>query len=228
MDQKPPVAAPDQLPRRSETEKKILDAARVEFVAKGRAGARMQSVAASAGVNKALVHYYFRSKQKLYEAVLQDILTKFWGTVREAVHAHPQTGDIRRLIHTIVSLYIRTMQANPDFPRLFLREVADGGSFLPEVIQGILSHFLDVPQAVFATLKRESARGTIRPIEPLHFAMNLMGMCASTFIAKPIVDELQRRMPGMRTLDTEEYFEARIEAITQMACDGICIQGNRK
>ncbi|MBD3321035.1 MAG: TetR family transcriptional regulator [Chitinivibrionales bacterium] len=120
-----------ELPERSGTEQKILDAARAAFVAKGLAGARMQSVADSAGVNKALLHYYFRSKMNLYEAVLQDTMARLWSCLRKAVQAYPRAGDIRELIHTIVSLYIRTMQANPDFPRLFLREVADGGRFLP-------------------------------------------------------------------------------------------------
>ncbi|MBD3346404.1 MAG: TetR family transcriptional regulator [Chitinivibrionales bacterium] len=212
-----------ELPERSGTEQKILDAARAEFVAKGLAGARMQSVADSAGVNKALLYYYFRSKMNLYEAVLQDTMARLWSCLREAVQAYPQTGDIRELIHTIVSLYIRTMQANPDFPHLFLREVADGSRFLPEVVKGIATYFADVPRAILLALERESAQGHVRRIDPLHFIVNVMGMCAASFIVKPMVTQLQGLIPDMAPFDENDYFGTRIRAITEMACDGICI-----
>ena len=59
----------------SETEQKILDAAKQVFLVKGLAGARMQEIADEAGINKALLHYYFRSKEKLFEKILNEAFT---------------------------------------------------------------------------------------------------------------------------------------------------------
>ena len=63
------------------TEQKIREAARKVFQAKGMHGARMQDIADTAGINKALLHYYFRSKDQLFEAIfkeaLQQLIPKF-------------------------------------------------------------------------------------------------------------------------------------------------------
>src|SRR5690606_24556875 len=76
-----------------DAEKRILEAARKEFIAKGLDGARMQAVAASAGVNKALLHYYFRSKEKLYARVLEEILGAVWGELAGEFRARsPEAG----------------------------------------------------------------------------------------------------------------------------------------
>ncbi|HLP43493.1 MAG TPA: helix-turn-helix domain-containing protein, partial [Fibrobacteria bacterium] len=66
---------------RDGTEKRILVAARKEFVAKGLDGARMQAIATSAGVNKALLHYYFRGKDRLYRTVLADTMRTVWNAL---------------------------------------------------------------------------------------------------------------------------------------------------
>ena len=71
-----PVNAP------GDTETRILTAARREFIAKGQDGARMQVIANEAGVNKALLHYYYRSKENLYRKVLEVTLATVWGRVR--------------------------------------------------------------------------------------------------------------------------------------------------
>ena len=65
------------------TEQKILEAAKRIFHQKGFEGARMQEIANEAGINKALLHYYFRSKEKLFEAVFQDAFSQLMGQARE-------------------------------------------------------------------------------------------------------------------------------------------------
>jgi TetR/AcrR family transcriptional regulator len=61
----------------SETERKILQAAREVFQRKGLYGARMQEIADAAGINKALLHYYFRNKDKLFDAIFSDVFQNF-------------------------------------------------------------------------------------------------------------------------------------------------------
>ena len=109
-----------------DAEHRILAAARREFIAKGLDGARMQAVATDAGVNKALLHYYYRSKDKLYRKVLEDTIATVWGKLQTEFRAQPQTTGVEGIVHTIVSTYIRTLSANPDFPLFVFREIAGG------------------------------------------------------------------------------------------------------
>ena len=72
------------------TEQTILQAAKKVFIQKGMEGARMQEIADEAGINKALLHYYFRSKDKLFEAIFQDAILKFIPDMMEMLQSYHQ------------------------------------------------------------------------------------------------------------------------------------------
>ena len=213
-------AKPDQT-----TEQRILSSARGEFSRKGIAGARMQVIAQAAGVNKALLHYYFRSKEKLYEAVLSAMMSTVLSSFREAIDRTPQQADIRGLIHSIVSAYIHTLAGNRDFPPMMMREMIEGGKRIPAIIDAIISPSGDVPARILMNLQQGIRNGTIRPIEPIHVMMNIMTMVVGTFIFGPIASAIHRKILGTELLLDMEFFKRRIEAITDMACDGLFIEG---
>jgi|WetSurMetagenome_2_1015567.scaffolds.fasta_scaffold163747_1 TetR/AcrR family transcriptional regulator len=202
------------------TEKKILVAAREEFIARGIGGARMQAIADRAGVNKALVHYYFRSKEKLYGAVLSDIFRTVIGGFREQMAKQGDSDDLRSLLRTIVTVYVKTLRNNPDFARFMVRELADGGSHLPELVEVFLSSFADIPQRIFSLLVKETSRGRIRRIPPVQFALNIIGMSVFAFFARPMVNAINEKARLNLKFD-DGFFDERIDAIVTMACDGI-------
>ncbi len=84
------------------TEQKILNAAREEFINTGLKGARMQEIADRAGVNKALLHYYFRSKEKLYEAAIREVGETLWGSIEKEMLDLGATADFETYIHSFV------------------------------------------------------------------------------------------------------------------------------
>jgi len=148
----------------SAIEIKILDSARLEFIEKGKAGARMKSIAQRAGVNKALLHYYFRSKEKLYQEVLNNILSKVWTTMQENLSkTDVYENDLRGIIRIFVATFISTVQQNPDFPRMFLRELADGSKTIPLTIDHAIQSVGNLPKRIFGAVKASAARGEIRP-----------------------------------------------------------------
>jgi AcrR family transcriptional regulator len=208
---------------RSETELRILDAARHEFVSKGLAGARLQPIADAAAVNKALLHYYFRSKQKLYEAVLQDIITRFWTALHHSIAQQPQSEDPRVLIQSMVRTYITLMRTHPDFLRMFMREVADGSEHLPQVLKGLLELSGDFPRAMAALLhSRLATQGPFSALPPYHLILNIFGMCAASILMRPMVIAMGQRLPEFASvLQDEVFFEERIQAISTMAYHGI-------
>jgi TetR/AcrR family transcriptional regulator len=199
---------------------RILAAARHEFIDRGLRGARMQAIANRAKVNKALLHYYFRSKEKLYEAVLENILATIGGALREQLPPGKKVDDVRGLLRQIITAYINTFRVNPDFPRFMVRELADGGTHLPRIVNSFIDGFGDIPLRIYSLLQKEGRRGRLRPIVPVHIALNIVGMCIFTFIARPILAVVEERTSLHLSFD-DRFFDDRINAIVAMACDGI-------
>jgi TetR/AcrR family transcriptional regulator len=228
----PPVEGGD-------TEKRILAAARREFIAKGKDGARMQVIAGEAGVNKALLHYYYRSKENLYRKVLEEILNTVWGRLQTefralaqkqalAQAADPAPGggagpSVEGFVTAFVSTYVRTLSANPEFPLFVFREISSGGATFPFVLQELLRNFGDIPATLLKALQTEAQAGLIKPVHPVHFIMNMMGMTVATFLAMPMIQRLGPAV-GLKIELDDAFFEARIQSIIDTLLNGIRIQ----
>jgi len=207
--------------RLSETERTILVAARAEFVRRGVSGARMAAIASRARVNKALIHYYFRSKENLYRRVLGDIMTTVIDSLSADLGAVEPDDNPRAVIETLVTAYTRTLRENPEFPVIMMREFAGGGHDIPTVVEQISSSFMTVPPRLYATLSRAADKGRIRRMEPLHIMMNVLGMTLATFFLRPVAEVVHRKMTGETLRCDENFYRRRIETITRMACEGI-------
>ncbi|MBN1577991.1 MAG: TetR/AcrR family transcriptional regulator [Chitinispirillaceae bacterium] len=201
-------------------ESRILAGARQEFIEHGLGGARMQAIADRCGVNKALLHYYFRSKERLYQAVLQEIVQTMRNAIDEQLVTMNPGDDIRTLLHRFIAVYIRTLRSNPDFPRFMLREMADGGTNLSELIESVAPMLKNIPIEINRRLSAGMESGRIKRISPLHLMLNILGMCIFTFIARPIVIEINKQMPLGIEFDAA-FFDMRIETILDMAMHGI-------
>jgi AcrR family transcriptional regulator len=205
------------------TEQKILLAAQQEFIEKGIGNARMQTIADKAGVNKALLHYYFRSKDKLFKAALQDVISRLWGTIQQQLAQRDTDADLRTLIHSIVRTYITMFAENPDFPRFIIRELSQNTSDIHEYIREIITSMAIVPTTITTIYNKELARGAIKQLDVMHFMINVMGMCAATFIIQPMAAILSKDRGATLVFDAQ-FYEQRIRAITDMACDGIFVK----
>src|ERR1700733_14427652 len=93
------------------TEEKIKDAARLVFLKKGYAGTTTRDIAEEAGINLALLNYYFRSKEKLFELVMTEKLLKFFGIIFPVVN--DQDTSLERKIELIANNYIDMILDNP-------------------------------------------------------------------------------------------------------------------
>jgi len=208
----------------SDTERKILKAARQEFIARGRAGGRLQSIADRAGVNKALLHYYFRSKQRLYEAVLANIIGSFLSNLADNMRFDEKETDIRHLITTMATVYIDTLRANSDFSGMFLRELAEGGRHLSAIVDAIIESSGNLPLKIVQALKAGMRAGRIRTVNPPQIFMNIMGMSAGTFFLAPVIRAMHTKIMGFEPEFNDAFFKERIQAIVEMACDGLIIK----
>lgn len=171
------------------TEQRILQAARSVFVRRGTAGARMQEIAEEAGVNPALLHYYFRSKDRLAAAVFREAAGRLVPSVTALLSGD---GTIEEKVERFVHLYIDTVRHSPFMPGYVVAELHHhpervtamlsdaAGARVEEVARGFMER-LD------AQLKRRAAEGTMRPITPQQFVVSLMGLVVVPFLARPIL-----------------------------------------
>jgi TetR/AcrR family transcriptional regulator len=208
------------------TEQKILQAAREEFIKTGLKGARMQEIADRAGVNKALLHYYFRSKEKLYEASIREVVETLWGTIEKQLSELKGQPDLQEHIRLFITSYIQTMSANPLFVRIMIREIADGGTILPQLAQKVVSKFGSVPKGMILALAEQIKKGMVKKLNPMDIFLNIMGMCMVTFIMQPIVESLSGQF-GFKIKFDESFYLRRIDSIVEMVCDGIFVKDTK-
>jgi TetR/AcrR family transcriptional regulator len=207
--------------KKAPPEERILKAAREEFVGQGLKGARMQAIADRAGVNKALLHYYFRTKEKLYAAALADIVTTIGNGLRTGLGARTEDEDLRSLLRQVVTVYVNTLQKNPEFPRFMARELLEGGTRLKEIVDLFINGFGDIPARIYAQIVREEKHGAVRRVKPLHLALNIVSMSVFAFIARPLLSIVSDRAGLKVTLDGAGFTGDRIDSIFTMVCDGI-------
>lgn len=163
-----------------DTEARIYEAARRVFVRKGMQGARMQEIADEANINKALLHYYFRSKQKLFDAVFKDVFRRFFPKVQDLWLSDIPFFD---KIEAFIDNYLHVLNENPFLPSFILHETSQN----PERISGMVKEIGINPMPLLAEIQKEVEKGTIRPIDPRHFIVNLLGLCLFAFVGKPLL-----------------------------------------
>jgi TetR/AcrR family transcriptional regulator len=185
--------APAKRPARSgsdsETERRILDAARAVFIRRGTAGARMQEIAAEAGVNQALLHYYFRSKERLSGAVFQQFAQRLFPAVM-AVLASDRTLDEK--IDALIATYIDNLVQNPFLPGYLLSELHQQpervAQFLAAVSGGTHGEAIQAAfQVIGRQIKEQVDAGLMRPIAPQQFFINIISLCIFPFAARPML-----------------------------------------
>lgn len=205
------------------TEQKILAAARQEFFERGLDGGRMQAIADRAGVNKALLHYYFRSKEKLFKIIISELVTTIWDRIRKELDTAPVPTNPRTVISTLVSAYINTFAQNPEYPLVLIHQLVHRDKNVPIILNQVVASLGDGPARLIMLLNSEIRAGRVRSIDPVHFIMNVIGMIMVTFFSQP-ASEIIKQVSGLPFSYDAEFYESRIQAITDMICEGILVK----
>ena len=162
------------------TEEKIKEAARKVFTRKGFAATRTRDIAEEAGINLALLNYYFRSKKKLFEIVMMEKMQKFFGFIGPIIYNEDSSLDLK--IEGIVSNYIDLIQANPDMPFFILGESRNN----PEIIKNAMPRKDFMKNSFFIKQLKEKKPGQ----DPYQFLLSLLGMTIFPFLMKPVFQKL--------------------------------------
>ena len=177
------------VPTDGDAEQRILDAAHKVFIRRGTAGARMQEIADEAGVNKALLHYYFRNKSRLADAIFHRVAGGVFARVTEIARSDAQ---LEEMVRGIIGAYLDQLTRMPYAPGYVLGELNQDPERGRQLIEALGRRpGSDSPQAFLDSLQRRIderiAAGTIRPISAQQFLTNLVSLCIFPFAGKPLL-----------------------------------------
>ena len=188
------------------TEQKIVEAAKKNFLAKGLTGARMQDIADEAGINKALLHYYFRSKNKLFEHIFTEISSAFLPKIISILESDKTLFE---KIEIFCREYISQVMRTPYVPIFILNEINQQPEAFLKKMFGDRKPPVDIFLKQF---QKEIKQGKIKPVNPIQLFINIMGLCVFPFVAKPII----QLMAGKDKAQFDALMEERKTEIPKM------------
>lgn len=196
----------------SNTEEKIVLAAEKVFIEKGMAGARMQQIADEAGINKALLHYYYRSKEKLFSLVFR---TAIKALVPNLVKSYKTgEGSFEDKIRKFVDAYLTMIEKNPHIPGFVIHELNNRPDKLIEMLSELN---IDI-SFIINDIESEIEKGNIKPIDPTHLIMNIISMCIFPIVARPMVTGIF--FQGDKTA-YKEFIKSRKDHVADFIIDSI-------
>ena len=161
-------------------EEQILIAARKVFTSKGYDGTSMQEIANEAGINKSLLHYYFRSKDKLFTEIFSEafkVIIPGFGQI------FTSDKPFFEKIEDFTDFYMEVMLQNPQIPTFILMELNRNPELIAEIITGSGMH----PDLLLGVIQAEVDKGNIKAIDPRQLIVNLIGLCIFPIAAKPLL-----------------------------------------
>ena len=193
--------------RDRDTEQRILDAAHTVFVRRGTAGTRMQEIAREAGVNSALLHYYFRAKDRLAAAVFQQAASQLLPAV---IRVLGSDAELETKVEQVVEIELRQLTATPYLPGYIISELTHHPERVTQLVASAAGATpAEIGARVFKVLRSQiNARvkaKRMHAISPEQFAVNLLALCVFPFAARPMVMALA----GLDQAGFEKFIDRR-------------------
>ena len=167
-----------------QTEILIKETAKRVFFQKGLLNATTQQIADEAGVNRALIHYYFRSRDQLFRTVLEE-------AVNETRNKVDSIFNSEELFKVKISKYLDVfIDRNAEYPYIqnfIITEIMQDPEKMKEHFSRKRNHML---KHIVPPLKKEIENGNMEPVDPEHFIVNMMSMCSYPLVAKPFIQNM--------------------------------------
>lgn len=179
----------------SNTEQKIIATARRIFLERGLDGARMQDIADEAGINKALLHYYFRSKEKLFEIIFNEQRKKFKAVIDPVIKSDL---SIIEKIKKIIDNQTDVILENPKMPLFMMTEIAKNPGLLLSIPR--TEDEMEPFKMFMKQIKQEGKEGKIREVTPEFLWMNILSLNMFPFVGMPLLMSMLR-------VDEEEFIK---------------------
>lgn len=196
-------------PEEQDTEQRIFNAAQHLFLQKGLSDTTMQDIADAAGISRTALHYYFRSKDRLFEksfnCLISNVLPEIDSTLRQDI---PLTDKIVRISMN----YIDRLKDNDLLPGFMIMELRRNPH---EIISFVFSEWTTIDfSAIKAQMDKEVAEGKIRKFDISQMVLNIIGLCVFPYICKPIMQDVFKALGNKETFD--HFMDERKKIIKEM------------
>ncbi|MBU6451818.1 MAG: TetR/AcrR family transcriptional regulator [Cyanobacteria bacterium REEB67] len=197
------------------TKASILDAAETEFARAGLLGARTENIAEDTGVTRAMIHYYYESKEKLYHAVLD---RSFQRRIRNLAKVDLESGPVEQVLQNYVRAFMEESFDNVNISSILLFEsIQNHGKYYKEMALAAIY------EPLVKIFERGMQDGTLRKLDPYQTAINLVGMCVFYVIAR---NNLSHLFPEGTDLLSREMIDVHINEAIEMLLHGVLAQGS--
>jgi AcrR family transcriptional regulator len=194
-----------------DTEQRIFEAACRVFQKHGYGGARMQDIADEADINKSMLHYYYRSKDQLFQQVYQQQMGRILPVMFELWNADlPLDEKVGQIIDNFYSF----LKANPRMSHFFIHEMNEN----PERFRKfVIDLELEPHQKFVRQIKQEAEQGNITDIDPRQLPVSIVGLILFPFLARP----MGKSVSGLNDAQYEQFLEERKAFLVDFILNGI-------
>lgn len=183
------------------TKEKIIYASLVEFGEQGLAGARVDKIAETAGVNKAMIYYHFTSKQQLYWDVIRYHIQQMASALKENIDIN---SSLEELLAQVAEVYAVIFTYNPNMRQIFVRELAPPESAIIDIIADTMQAS-DFPTIIATKMAGEMEAGKVRQLDIRQTIVSFITMNIGYFIMSPIVNKVQKIEDPQKFIDERKY-----------------------
>jgi TetR/AcrR family transcriptional regulator len=192
------------------TKEKIIHGATDVFLQKGFAGARMQEIADKAGLNKALLHYHYGTKEELFKAILTTAFLKLMPMVFASLNSDK---PLREKLASTVSVYFDAISMNPALPLFVLTELNNNPEFIRERVPA--QH--DMLNVFYQQVDDGNASGEVFPVDALDIIADIIGLSIIAFIGRPMIQTVSSRSDD----EYESFIASRKAHVTSLLINGL-------
>ena len=168
-------------------EQLILEAAEAEFLEKGFGNAKTVAIAQRAGVSHSMLHYYFRTKDKLFQMIFRQ---KMQNLLQPIGLIFDKNLPFEQTIRQIIETQFNFVAKQPHLPLFVFNEILQNKANRDLVLEFIVPHLSIFLEKIEKTLNEEIEKGNNRPISIRDLMMNILSINISTFIAMPIINDI--------------------------------------
>lgn len=205
---------------KKDTKSKIISAAIKVFAEKGKHGARMEEIAGRAAVNKAMLYYYYTSKEILYKEVLKTLL----GRITEKIIAGIQlviekTNDPVKIVEGFIQTHNKAFAQNVVVTKVLLNAIVNTPEEFSEIME-LLQRDLEFPQKLMEIFEQGISQNNFRDVDPMQVFINIIGTNLIYFIAKPIAEIIFK----LDVQDEQSFLKKREDSVVDLLLYGLVNQ----
>jgi AcrR family transcriptional regulator len=194
---------------------KIFQTALKEFSKEGFGGARVERIAKNAGVNKAMIFYYFSSKQNLYQELLNHVMSKIFGQVSELIS---RETNAEFFFEKMTEVYIIFLSKHQDFIRMIALDMIQNPGNINRLLKTFFeSRFESGPGLLFEKVRDWYEKGEITESDPLQFIINILSLNIFVFIGKPIFEAIF----NVKIDEIDDFYQNRIKSVVNILKKGM-------